>query len=70
VLLGETGRERAAFLAALCRPADVGAADLVRRALVETISRGSRRRLVGELDQSLLGVRPKLAGRVTHAIAS
>jgi hypothetical protein len=70
VLLGETGRERAAFLAALRRPADGGAADLVRRALVETISRGSRRRLIGELDQSLLGVRPKLAGRVTHAIAS
>jgi hypothetical protein len=70
VLLGETGRERAAFLAALRRPADGGAADLVRRALVETISRGSRRRLIGELDQSLLGVRPRLAGRVTHAIAS
>ena len=70
VLLGETGRERAAFLAALRKPADVGAGDLVRRALVETISRGSRRRLIGELDQSLLGVRPKLAGRVTHAIAS
>jgi hypothetical protein len=70
VLLGETGRERAACLEMLRRPAEVGAADLVRRALVETISRGSRRRLIGELDQSLLGVRPRLDARVAHAIAS
>jgi hypothetical protein len=70
VLLGETGRERAACLDALRRPGEGGAADLVRRALVETIGRGSRRRLIGELDESLLGVRPRLDARVAHAIAS
>lgn len=74
VLLGETGRDRAACLAAL-RPlseggADGDAADLVRRALVETISRGDRLRLVAELDESLLGVRAKPASRVAHAVAS
>jgi len=70
VLLGETGRERAACLDALRRPGEGAAADLVRRALVETIGRGSRRRLIGELDESLLGVRPRLDARVAHAIAS
>ena len=74
VLLGETGRDRAACLAAL-RPlseggADGDAADLVRRALVETLSRGDRLRLVAELDESLLGVRAKPASRVAHAVAS
>ena len=49
---------------------DGGAADLVRRALVETISRGDRLQLIRELDESLLGVRAKPAGRVAHAIAS
>ena len=68
VLLGETGRERAACLEALRRPGEGGSPDLVRRALVETIGRGSRRRLIGELDESLLGVRPRLD--VAHAIAS
>ena len=74
VLLGENGRERAACLAALRRTGgedeDGGAADLVRRALVETISRGDRLQLIRELDESLLGVRAKPAGRVAHAIAS
>jgi len=38
--------------------------------LVETLSRGDRIKLVGELDESLLGVRAKPAGRVAHAVAS
>jgi hypothetical protein len=74
VLLGESGRERGACLAALRRlqdgSADGDATDLVRRAIVETISRGDRLRLVAELDESLLGVRPKPSGLVAHAVAS
>jgi hypothetical protein len=74
VLLGDSGRERGACLSALRRlhdgSADAAAADLVRRALVETISHGDRIRLVTELDESLLGLRPKPSGRVAHAVAS
>jgi len=70
VLLGETGRERAGCLAALSGKAEDDAADLVRRALVETISRSNRLKLIAELDESLLGVRPRPTGRVAHAIAS
>ncbi len=74
VLLGETARERGACLASLRRlqegVADNEAADLVRRALVEAIGRGDRVRLVAELDESLLGVRPRPAGRAAHAVAS
>jgi hypothetical protein len=74
VLLGENGRERAKCLAVLCRlgdgVADDAAVDLVRRALVEMLSRGDRARLVAELDESLLGVRARPAGRVAHAVAS
>jgi hypothetical protein len=74
VLLGETGRERSTCLASLRRlregAADDEAADLVRRALVEAIGRGDRVRLVAELDESLLGVRARPAGRVAHAVAS
>ena len=74
VLLGDSGRERGACLAALRRlhdgSADAAAAELVRRALVETISHGDRIRLVTELDESLLGLRPKPSGRVAHAVAS
>ncbi|MEP6909060.1 MAG: hypothetical protein ABI896_01360 [Actinomycetota bacterium] len=74
MLLGENGRERGGSLAALRRlgdgVADDAAADLVRRALVETLSRGDRAKLVAELDESLLGVRARPAGRVAHAVAS
>jgi hypothetical protein len=73
-LLGENGRERARCLAVLRRlgdgVADDEAADLVRRTLVELLSRGDRVRLAAELDESLLGVRARPAGRVTHAVAS
>jgi hypothetical protein len=74
VLLGETGRERRAVLGVLQRlregAADDEAADLVRRAIVETLTRGDRSRLVAELDESLLGVRPKPSSAVPQAIAS
>ena len=74
VLLGENGRERASCLAVLRRlpdgVADGAAADLVRRVLVETLSRGDRVKLAVELDESLLGVRARPAGRVAHAVAS
>ena len=68
VLLGENGRERATCSTACGRlpdgVADDAAADLVRRVLVETLSRGDRAKLVAELDESLLGVRARPAGRV------
>jgi hypothetical protein len=74
VLLGENGRERASCLDVLRRladgVADGAAADLVRRVLVETLSRGDRAKLAAELDESLLGVRARPAGRVAHAVAS
>jgi hypothetical protein len=74
VLLGETGRERRAALAVLRGlgdgAADDEAGDLVRRALVETLTRGGRAGLVAELDESLLGVRPKPSSNVPQALAS
>ena len=74
VLLGDSGRERGTCLSVLRQlhdgSSDAAAADLVRRALVETISHGDRIRLVTELDESLLGLRPKPSGRVAHAVAS
>jgi hypothetical protein len=74
VLLGESGRERGTCLATLRRLGDgaagADACDLVRRAIVEVLSSGDRSRLVAELDESLLGVRPKPSSRVAHAVAS
>ena len=74
VLLGETGRERQDCLVVLRRlcegVARPEAADLVRRALVVTVTRGQREQLVAELDESLLGVRPTPSSRVTQALAS
>ena len=62
VLLGETGRERQDCLLVLRRlcegVARPEAADLVRRALVVTVTRGERQKLVDELDESLLGSAP------------
>jgi hypothetical protein len=46
------------------------AADLVRRALVVTVTRGERVQLVAELDEALLGIRPKPSSRVAQALAS
>jgi hypothetical protein len=74
VLLGETGRERREVLDTLRRLRDGSAGpdsvDIVRRALVETLMRGKRRTLIAELDESLLGVRPKPSSRVAQALAS
>jgi hypothetical protein len=74
VLLGETGRERQDCLMVLRRLCEgvvrPEAADLVRRALVVTVTRGDREKLVAELDESLLGVRPTPSSRVTQALAS
>ena len=74
VLLGETGRERQDCLTVLRRlcegVARPEAADLVRRALVVTVTGGEREKLVAELDESLLGVRPTPSSRVTQALAS
>jgi hypothetical protein len=70
VLLGESGRERAALLEALRalarRETAVApeAIDAVRRALVQTLLHGDRRALVASLDEALLGVRPRPAPAV------
>jgi hypothetical protein len=74
VLLGETGRERRELLDVLQRMRDGAAGpdavNVVRRALVETLLRGKRRALISELDESLLGVRPRPSARVAQALAS
>ena len=74
VLLGETGRERRSVLRVLRGlgegAVDGEAPDLIRRAIVETLTRGGRSELVVELDESLLGVRPKPTSSVPQAIAS
>jgi len=58
VLLGEERAQRAELFARL-RDGDPDA-DLVRRALVETLMHGDRCQLVDRLDQSLLGLAPRL----------
>jgi hypothetical protein len=62
VLLTEKGREREELLVTL-RAERLGreARDAVRRALVETLLRGSRDDLVVALDDTLLGIRPRPA---------
>jgi hypothetical protein len=64
ILLGESGRERAALLdelraLAAGEAASTRAADAVRRALVETVIHGDRPGLVVGLDEALLGLRPR-----------
>jgi hypothetical protein len=73
VLLGETGRERTAILERL-RLLAVGdaagaTADLVRLALVAVLEDGDRRALLGSLDETLLGARPKPAVAPEQALA-
>src|SRR5439155_23410952 len=60
VLLGETAAERAALLERL-RGGDP-APDTVRRALVEVLMHGDRAGLIGQLDESLLGLKPRPPG--------
>jgi hypothetical protein len=69
LLLGETGRERAEQLERLRalsggEPAKPSTVDAVRRALVETLLHGDRGALVAALDESLLGLRARPAGRL------
>jgi hypothetical protein len=62
VLLGDKTKERAELLGEL-RAEHVGSAarDAVRRMLVETLLHGNRIALVGTLDDTLLGLRPRPA---------
>ena len=74
MLLGESGRERSALLAELRslaagEPAGAAAADAVRRALVEAVQHGDRAELVAELDEALLGLRPR-PGRVVREVGA
>jgi hypothetical protein len=74
MLLGESGRERAALLASLRRlvrrgATDDEAVDAIRRALVETLLHGDRCGLVSSLDEAVLGVRPRPARTVAAAHA-
>jgi hypothetical protein len=64
ILLGESGRERAALLEELRalaagEAASAATADAVRRALVETVLHEDRAGLVVGLDEALLGLRPR-----------
>ena len=64
VLLGESGREREELVTALRALLDgdgpgARAEDAVRRSLVETLLHDSRMGLVADLDEVLLGVRPR-----------
>jgi hypothetical protein len=64
VLLGETAKERAELLTSFRALLDgdgpgARAEDAVRRALVETLLQDSRGELVAELDDALLGLRPR-----------
>ena len=70
ILLGENGKERADAQARLSGDPD---ADLIRRALVETLLRGERSTLVRMLDETILGLRPAPAARppsLARALAS
>jgi hypothetical protein len=75
ILLGESGRERAALLEEL-RALAAGdaasgvAADAVRRALVETVVYEDRAGLVTGLDEALLGLRPRPGRPVGGAVAA
>jgi hypothetical protein len=67
VLLGESGRDRAALLQSLRglvagEGAGRTAEEAVRRSLVEALAHGDRPTLVESLDEALLGLRPRPAG--------
>jgi hypothetical protein len=75
ILLGESGRERAALLAELRAlaagdAASAAAADAVRRALVETVLHEDRAALVTGLDEALLGLRPRPGRPVGSAVVA
>ncbi|HEY2937809.1 MAG TPA: hypothetical protein VGJ25_14495 [Gaiellaceae bacterium] len=60
VLLGESARERAELHRAL--QGDSPDSDLLRRGLVEVLMHGNRAALIGTLDETLHGLRPRPAG--------
>ncbi|HET8606729.1 MAG TPA: hypothetical protein VFL66_06825 [Gaiellaceae bacterium] len=64
LLLGETSKERAGLLERLRERPRAGD---VRRALVETLMHGDRAGLVAELDEALLGLRPRPASVYSKA---
>jgi hypothetical protein len=75
ILLGESGRERAALLGdlralAAGEPAGAATIDAVRRALVETVVQEDRAGLVTGLDEALLGLRPRPARPVGGALVA
>ena len=75
ILLGESGRERAALLEELRalaggEPANGLAADAVRRALVEAVLYEDRAGLVTGLDEALLGLRPRPGRPVDGAVVA
>ena len=66
MLLGETGPQREELIEQLRavgrgERAEAGAADAVRRAIVETTLHDDRGRLLASLDEALLGLRPRPA---------
>jgi hypothetical protein len=74
LLLGEPGHERgelASRLRALAAggPGGPEVADAVRRALVEAVMHGERRRLVEALDDALLGLRSRPAGYYSSLVS-
>ncbi len=75
VLLGENARERAELLTALRALVDgdgpgARAEECVRRALVETLLHESRPALVAELDEALLGLRPRPSTTAARVVAT
>jgi hypothetical protein len=62
-LVGESPHERAEVHARLRDLADAAAGDTIRRVLVELLRADDRRRLVAELDETLLGLRQQPAAR-------
>jgi hypothetical protein len=74
LLLGETSRDRVELLDSLRaltggEPAGEEAAEALRRALVETVAHGNRARLVADLDEAILGLRPRPAGYFARVAA-
>ncbi len=74
LLLGETSRDRVELLDSLREltggePAGEEAAEALRRALVETVAHGNRARLVTDLDEAILGLRPRPAGYFARVAA-
>jgi hypothetical protein len=68
ILLGETPRDRGELLGGL--RSESPPPDVVRRALVEVVMHGDRRKLLDTLDESILGLRARPAGYFALRAAS